>query len=889
MKSRMPELSHSSLLPPPASLTATYRLQLSPDFPLPAATEVVPYLSRLGVSHAYCSPLLQARPGSHHGYDVVDPARLNPELGTTADLHEFVATLRRHDMGMILDIVPNHMATGRWNPYWMDVLTHGERSRYAAWFDIDWDAEPRRRVILPLLGDALDQVIARGELRVEATADDVRLAYFDHRFPIDPDSLTPALQLARWDPAAREDATESVSGAAGAAVLRAMLDAQHYRLEHWRTGVQQINYRRFFDVPDLVGIRVEDPDVFAQTHALIFDWVRAELVDGLRVDHIDGLLDPAGYLARLRNEVNARARRHLPIVVEKILAGDEELRRDWPVEGTSGYEFLNDIEDLFLDPGGFARLDRAYRRLRRQESVTFSEIARDGKLRVLAGPLASDVRRLGRALTTLARAAGVGSEWTVSDVDMGIAQFIASLPVYRTYLSPAQPAAAEDRSIIEKAATDAIGRAGSRRWGCVARFIGDALLDITADGGDARTDFALRFQQTSGPATAKGVEDTALYVYIPLVSRNEVGGAPDRPLEHSVARFHRRNATRSAVAPQSLLCTNTHDTKRSADLRARLDVLTEIPLEWHRSVARWRRLNHKHRTLVRGRLAPDTNTEHLLYQVLVGLWPAPRPGRRSDDLPDRAWLDTMRGRLQRYAVKAMREAKLRTSWIDPDVDFENGTASFIEAILEPGDHAPFLTDVSRLVSRIAPAAHWNSLARLALHLTSPGTPDLYQGDEMWNISLVDPDNRRPVDYDVHTRALDSLGAPSGDSWRSLPKLHVTNALLSARRTQPELFTRGDYHALAVAGSLAGHVVAFSRSAGSHVAITVATRLSTALAREAAPDGAHWGDCAVIPPSSVAGRQLRDAITGRQIRISSPARIGDLLLENPVAVWIANGR
>ena len=882
-------------------LTATYRVQLNKSFTLRDAHAIVPYLDRLGISHLYCSPILAARPGSMHGYDVTDPTRVNPEIGTVDDLRALAQALHAREMGMVVDIVPNHMGIGRQNPYWEDVLTHGPQSRYAKWFDIDWgDDAAHRKVVLPVLRDELDAVLGRHELTVDVRERTPRLCYFDNSWPLDPATMPHELELAKLDTTAVADPNVFFRGEEGGGNqrFRALLDAQHYRLTSWRHGggPAEINYRRFFDVNDLAALRQEDPDVFVETHAFILSLVEEGTIDGLRVDHVDGLLDPLGYLTRLRAEVQKRfevlgsrfevgsapsnlkpqTSNLFPIFVEKILSPGEQLRANWPVQGTTGYEFLNDLEDVFLDPAGYAEIEGGYRRSRRLTSGDFADVAHQGKVKILTGALRPDVTRLARSLSALL--AGKGSSGESADLERGIVEYIAALPVYRTYVDGRGPVHPDDVAVVERALATARRRLGDAPAMGIVQLVADVVLGRDTPGHvlppmPARLPFIQRLQQTSGPATAKGVEDTALYVYVPLASRNEVGGAPDRPLDDAVGRFHRANAARAHCWPSALTTTNTHDTKRSADLRARLDVLTECAPLWHRDVARWRRLNHRHRTTVKGRLAPDRNTEYLLYQTLIGVWPAPRAGRRADDLPDPAWLASARERIERYMLKAVKEAKVRTNWTDPDTGYEEALKRFIAAILEPSEDAPFLADVARFVARIAPIGHDNALARLLLHLTAPGTPDTYRGDELWFFALVDPDNRQPVDYGERERLLedvtrmqaDDTGAPAlgvgaaGRDRDSRLKLRLLQRVLNSRREHPALFREGDYRPLEVRGARASNLIAFARSHDRAHAIVVAPRLLGSVI--GADIGlVDWKDTMVVLPPDLAGRELRSVLT-----------------------------
>ena len=884
---------------PLAPLTATYRLQLNKEFTLQQATAIVPYLERLGISHLYCSPILKARPGSMHGYDVVDPTQVNPELGTIDDLNALSGALHERSMGMIVDIVPNHMSNGPTNPYWEDMLAHGPQSRYARWFDVDWDAG-ERKVVLPVLDDELDVLIERDELALDVTGKAPRLTYKSSSWPLDPATLPDELQLVHFDPTAVEDPSLFLHGEPGHRErLRRLLEAQHYRLTSWRRGPTEINYRRFFDINDLAALRQEDPDVFEETHAFALSLVADGVIDGLRVDHVDGLLDPAGYLTRLRSAVDARrssdSEQPFPIFVEKILSPGETLRETWPVEGTTGYEFLNDLEDLFLDPAGYAAVERGYRRMRRLTSGDFADVAHDGKKKILTGSLRADVSRLSRLLEGVIAASG-GPPIAAGELEAGIAQFIAALPVYRTYVDGREPTPhPDDVAAVEKAVEEARRRLGASPLMRIVELVADVIIgrkntEYPLPPLAQRLPFITRLQQTSGPATAKGVEDTALYVYVPLLSRNEVGGAPDRCLDDAVGMFHRANAVRSKVWPVALTSTNTHDTKRSADMRARLDVITECSHDWQRHVARWRRLNRRHRSLVKGRLAPDTNTEYVVYQTLVGLWPTPRPERRADDIPDLAWRDAARERLERYMLKAVKEAKTRTSWTEPDTEYEAAIKHFIGAVLEPSEEAPFLLDLARFVSRIGPAGQWNALSRVLLHLTAPGTPDTYRGDELWFFALVDPDNRRPVDYAARERQLEHvMGGGAGHLPEGSVKLDVMRRVLNSRRAHPQLFTRGAYRPLELRGSRAAHVIAFLREHENQRALVIAPRLLLALGDGSGP-GFDWDDTEIVLPTELGGLRVQSVITGGELSLPSTPltlKISDVLAALPLALLLSS--
>lgn len=854
-------------------VTATYRLQLHKGFPIASARELVPYFHRLGISHLYLSPVLAARAGSTHGYDVIDPTRVNPELGTEDDLRALAANLHALDMGIILDIVPNHMAASEANLFWDDVLQRGPSSRFAAWFDIDWDAPGATgRVVLPVLGDEIERVIERRELRLRIRDSGARVAYFDKTFPLDPSTLPKELQLAQLDPAGRPAADEWEAGTDGQARIRALLDAQRYRLTFWRHG-SEINYRRFFDVNDLVATRMDTEAVFHATHRLVLAWVKDGVIDGLRIDHVDGLREPSWYLAKLRAEVDAArhtdAPQRFPIVVEKILSSDETLPHEWPVDGTTGYDFMTDVEDLFLDPKGLAAIESNYRAMRRNRDLAFQTVAREGKRRALTGSLWADVMRAAR----LARA------WrfdvSAKEIAQAIVELIAHLKVYRTYLSEPGIVKDADRDVLS-AAFQAVRKSESVSEPAI-RLLEDAFLADPTPGDRLRAGVVSRIQQTSGPAAAKGVEDTALYVYIPLASRNEVGGEPDRVITDAHARVHARNAARHRDWPGTMLSTNTHDTKRSADLRARLDVLTALPGAWSRHVNRWRRLNKPRKQTVRGKPTPDTNAEHLYYQTLLGLWPAQRPERRADDLPDRDWLEAARDRLIAYMLKAAREAKTRTSWTERDPEYEKALQTFVRDTLTPGDDAHFLPDLARLTAHTAHSGFCISLARVLLQCTAPGVPDIYQGDEFWNFTLVDPDNRRPVDFQERARLLDAIETPAhlrdvlvgNRLFENQAKLALVSCLLRFRRDHARLMREGEYIPLVPRDTPhASELFAFARKRDHECAISIArTRFSETAGHERVGNVALPDELAGAWHSVLTGRTIGLERVGAQLTAS----------------------
>ena len=945
-------------------IRATYRLQLHAGFPLAAARALVPYLSRLGVSHIHSSPMLQARRGSTHGYDVVDPGRLNPELGTEADLEALHDELASHGMGMVLDIVPNHMATSSENPAWDDVLAHGPASVFSRWFDINWRAtepELRSRVLLPILADRLSDVLKSGELTLASREGVPRLRYFEHDLPLDPSTMPSVLGIAlercqralpREHPACAElaeittalrrlprrnnrrpaslarrreatprllarlrelhasvpqvttalseGARDFASGEAGEGRLRRLLDGQVYRLVHWRRAAREINYRRFFDVNDLVALHMEDPEVFAQTHELVLAWRRRGWIDGYRIDHPDGLLDPLGYFQRLAATAFPDAPSSPAIFVEKILGLGECLRAGWPVAGTTGYDFLNQAEALFIDPGGFEAIEDDYRRQIRQP-LEFPAIARQGKRLVLETGLSAGVRRLADRLLRHAAISQAPPAVPRRELIRAIVETIVALPVYRTYLDGRSPEPEpEDRGLLEGAIADARTRGRSSME--ALDLLEEVLLARGNPPGGSDTErsrvrFVERFQQISGPATAKGIEDTAFYAYAPLLSRNEVGGEPEAPLAHAVADFHAANGRRARRWSGGLLAVTTHDTKRTADVRARLDVLSEIPAEWAERVKHWRMLNLQNKRTVRGRRVPDPGSVNHMLQALVGIWPL-GPQRMGD-------LEALRERISAYMMKAVREAKLRTTWTDPDEGFEEALRSNVEALLAPDRSPRFLDDLERFVTRIGRAGLWNGLGRTVLQLASPGIPDLYQGDELWNFALVDPDNRRPVDFETRQRLLEEVerGAAGAPAERAAflanlmenpedgrLKLHVIRAALVARRHRLAAFRSRTYLPLEAVGRSAGRVVAFARGEGADRLVAAVPRLTAghALGGRVPTAPGLWEGTRLPLPDGWPARWTC-ALSGRSVQ-AEPERglpVADLFGTLPVALLLAD--
>ncbi len=807
-----------SLMPPPRRPrnvpAATYRLQLHAGFTFDDAAGIASYLCDLGVSHVYTSPQLQATPGSTHGYDVVDHGAVSDDLGGATGRERFVTTLRSAGLGQVLDIVPNHMAVGtERNRWWWSLLREGPESPVAAAFDIDWDppeSKLRSTVLLPVLGDHYGRVLERRELTLEPlNTDDPNLAvevvvrHGESMFPLRVGSLAEVSGTDDW-----ERAVDAVNATID--LLDELLDAQHYRLAFWRTGSFELDYRRFFDVTDLAGIRVEEPVVFDLTHQLIGSWVQDGSVEGLRVDHPDGLRDPAAYLGRLR-ELAPDAW----IVVEKILEPGEDLP-PWPIDGTTGYDVLNLLGGMFIDPRGVEPLSVLAAELT-GEAIEFEEVAAEAKVDVLSDLMATEVHRLASLFVDVCEEHRRYRDYARHELEEVLSALLVAFDVYRTYVTEAGDRSDQDLSRIDSATIRA-EKDHPHLDHDLLTFLGSVLRSDAGFDGRSEAELRMRFQQLTGPVMAKGVEDTAVYRHLAVAAANEVGGNPASPA-CTPAMFHRANAARNATWPAGMLALTTHDTKRSEDVRARLSVLTEIPEQWSATVRRWFDRNRGHR----GAHGPDGLTEYLIYLTLVGAHPLP--------------IDRARDHL----VKAMREAKRSTSWLHPDPDAEACSQQFLESIL--GDRG-FVDDLDRFVEAILGPTRTTSLALKLTQLTSPGVPDLYQGSELWDLSLVDPDNRRPVDFDRRTGALGVLPAtaallpPVEHDEVGLTKLFVVKRTLRLRAAMPEAFGPGaSYEPLVGRGSKADHLVAFIRGGD---AITIVPRLVHTL-------GKDWGDTTVVLP------------------------------------------
>lgn len=872
---------------------STYRLQLHSRFTFDDALAAADYLKDLGISHAYCSPYLQAAPNSMHGYSVVDYEKVNEELGGEEGLQRFSARLKTLDMGQILDIVPNHMAIGPQNRYWWDVLENGPSSIYATWFDIEWhsaEVKLQNKVLLPVLGNQYGRVLAAGEIRVEQDRNNFLISYFDNLFPVAPRSL--AIPLARAAELAESDSlsfiadsltrlpapdstdrdevalrhrdkkviydllrtlcdldqniTETISQVIvdlnqDIDALDAFLNQQNYRLAYWRTADQELGYRRFFDINTLVGLRIEREHVFDATHSRALKWLDKGVLDGLRVDHPDGLRDPRQYFQRLRG--------HAPnawIVSEKILQPGENLRSDWPIEGTTGYDFLNVCNRVLVHDEGLKELTDIYERFT-GEPVDFAVIAREKRLMIEHEALGSDVNRLANLFVAICENNRDRRDYTRAEIRRALREVAAGFSVYRTYVAPERNQITdEDRAEID----EAIRLAKLHRTDLdpeLLNFMGDVLA-MRARGA-METEFLLRFQQFTAPVAAKGLEDTASYCYNRMIGFNEVGGSPDCG-GLTLKEFHDFFIERQASYPFTMNTLSTHDTKRCEDVRARLAVLTEIPRRWRSALNHWARLNAKFKTAS----LPDRNTEYLLYQTMIGAWP----------------IDAER--LNAYMEKATREAKQHTSWTQQNREFEGALTSFVNGILQS---QPFIEELEAFVQYVLEAGRMNSLSQTLVRCTAPGVPDIYQGSELWDLRLVDPDNRGPVDYETRRRMLAQIesGIQPAEIFQNMdsgmPKLWTIFKALGLRREHPEWFgVDAGYVPIYAQGSKDRQVIAYLR--GDSV-VTVAPRWNVG-------HGAGWASTTIDLPSG-RWRNLLDGSTLEGGRV----RMQKLLNDFPVAL------
>ncbi len=822
---------------PGRPLGSTYRLQLH-AMGVEGARRIVGYLDDLGIETLYVSPVLAAGPGSTHGYDVVDPTRLDPALGTAEEFAGLLDELGARGMRLLVDIVPNHMATAPENRWWRETLARGAQAPSAPFFDIDW-ARGEGKVVLAVLGAPLGEVLNEGGVVVDRAAGIVSVGGVG--YPLDPGT-----------PEALEDAAQ-------------VLGSQHYRLAYWRVGPREVNYRRFFDIDQLVGVRVEDPAVYRVTHAFVLELAADPRVAGVRVDHVDGLADPAGYLAHLRADLESARTEPAHILVEKILGAGESLPAGWAVEGTTGYEFAALTTALFVDPVGAESLAELGAVLS-GERRSFEEIARQARGEVLLGLFPGQADRLAQRAHDALWRRHPGCDLTFDAVRRAIGALVAHLDVYRTYLDGrTRP---EDRRRMETEAPEARGELDEEG----ARAL-DALVAMLVD--ERNEPVAIALEQLSGAVAAKGVEDTACYRYPGLLAGAEVGASPSRA-GIGVAEFHAELVARAHRSPHALNALSTHDTKRSADARARLATLSEVPDEWARLVRRW----HRRFQAARAAPGPDAFDELFFYQSAFALWPLDGPAPTKE----------LAGRLQVVMEKAAREAKRSTSWRDPDAPYEAALRRFVDRALRDPE---FGGELDRLVARLGPASATYALAMTVLAATAPGVPDVYQGSECWQLALVDPDNRRPVDHTLAAAQLAEEATPARllASWRDgRVKLQVTAAILRMRRAHPGLFGAGRYVPLETRGAARDHVVAFARRAGREWAVTVVVRRVLGLTgprRFALGD--LWGATRVVLPEG-APSAFFDPLSGAEVQARrGTLAVADVLGALPVAVLVGEAR
>ena len=935
---------------------STYRLQLNQRFTFTQAAAVVAYLHDLGITDCYTSPFLMAHPGSMHGYDVTDHTRFNPEIGSEEQFVELAERLKQRGMGLVVDVVPNHMCiTHPSNLWWWDVLENGPSSDYSRHFDIDWSppkSELANKVLLPFLPDQFGLVLESQSIRALYDSGGFALDSLGTHFPLAPRSWAPLLErtlvkakeklpdtdghvlelesiitaishlppredtdLARVRERQREkevirrrvaalvedsdvvrtslkEVLTIINGSKGDPhsfdSLEKLLDDQAYRLSFWRVASDEINYRRFFDINDLAAIRVESPEVFAVVHHIPFELIQKSLVSGIRIDHPDGLFDPLRYFedlqaqAPLSGRVSANgsgkiARRRLYLAAEKILVGDEELRPGWAIEGTTGYGFLNLLNGLFVDASKARFFQRLYRKFTGW-SQSYSDLIYESKRLVMQVSMSSELNVLSRRLDRISEQHRRSRDFTLESLRDALREVIACFPVYRTYIrtDTKHPDEQDERYI--RGAVKTAKRRNPAISGSVFEFIQDLLLLKDPDSiGDAdraeRRLFVMRFQQLTGPVMAKGLEDTAFYRYCPLLSLNEVGGSPDK-FGVALAQFHGKNLARRQSWRNAMLASSTHDTKRSEDVRARINVLSEIPAEWYRAIRAWQRLNHEKKTQVVGEAVPSANEEYFLYQTLLGAWPL--------EPMDAAGHAGFVGRIHTYMEKALREAKVNTSWINPNTEYESAFHNFLDAMLDRSTNKTFLEQFVPFQSKIANAGMFNSLAQTLLKIAAPGLPDFYQGTEVWNFRLADPDNRRAVDYERLQTLLGQLHAAEPGNPAALVdrlvaepadgslKLYVTRCALRFRREHRILFAKGNYLPLRATGEKNKHVIAFSRSFRGTTVLVLAGRFFAQLEAHAhTPVGDEtWGDAELVLRKQLPSGTYRDAFTGKTV---SPVR------------------
>lgn len=941
---------------------ATYRLQFNKNFTFNDAAKILDYLRELGITEIYASPILTSRRGSGHGYDVTNPNRLDADLGTEEDFDLFLGELEKRGMGLLLDIVPNHMAASSENPWWMDVLENGPDSAFSSYFDIDWHPPSRNldnKILLPILGRPFGEALDSGEFKLTLQGGKFTIEYFDSSFPLAPRTYRQVLghrigrlkSLLQESSAAYQEyqgivaACSAISDRESTFIestsekrvrfesirerlrqltsdskevaqflqenlalfngkahepssfskLQRLLAEQYYVLAYWQNVNETINYRRFFTISDLVGMRVEDSVVFDATHALILRLISRGAVVGLRIDHIDGLRDPQGYLKRLQDRLAAEGSsisgEEAYVLVEKILERHEDLPSDWPVAGTTGYDYLNFSNRILVHPSGAKEIERVYSDFIGR-TLKFDDVVYQKKKLVMSTILAVEMRSLGRQLGELASQARYARDLPRLELTEALIETTACFSVYRTYIRNLDlPAVAT--KVLEQALTQARLRKPALNPQCFD-FLRDVLFlsnppHVLPDHREACLGFVLRWQQFTGPIVAKGLEDTALYVYYPLLSLNEVGGDP-APHKICSKEFHEFIAKRKSAWPHSMNASTTHDTKRSEDVRARISVLSEIPNEWEQRLHSWATLNEIYKVDVNGVMVPDRNEEYFLYQTLLGIWPM-----------DPRELSSVRPRMEAYAVKATREAMVHTRWTRPNLAHEEGLTAFVAAIMDTTRNNTFLQDFKSFHLETALYGMLNSLSQTLLKITAPGVPDFYQGSELWDLRLVDPDNRGTVDFMRRLELLKQVTktAPGENTLQRARelvenwidgriKLYLIWKTLSLRQQLADLFTDGGYIPAAVSGERAGHVTAFFRVSQEHSTLTIAPKwlAGSGLHQDWNAGPQFWRDTSIMLPDG-GSRAWRNVFTDELLDLQSfdhdRIRIADALRHFPIAL------
>jgi (1->4)-alpha-D-glucan 1-alpha-D-glucosylmutase len=924
--------------------SATYRLQLNPSFGFQKVKKVIPYLHQLGISDIYASPVFKAVKGSSHGYDIVDPNELNPELGSLKDFIEMMDEKQKYEMGWLQDFVPNHMAFSSENRMLMDLFENGRQSRFFDFFDIAWDhPDPslKGKVLVPVLGRLYDKALEEGKIRLELNENGFHVRYYEYRLPLclssysyiihgnpekslltqsEPKSEIKKLRHLgkRFDLLADQSSDENRHRLVNEAKqelwsiynengqlkdyidrvlnfyngknerkikfqpLKTLLHKQYFNLALWKKASEQINYRRFFYLNEFIGLKVEKTEVFEFIHQLIFSLVQDGKITGLRIDHVDGLYDPTGYLARLREKFGDTF-----IIVEKILEAHEKLFDCWPVQGTTGYEFANRVNGLFCRKENEKAFSKTYKHFTSLD-MNYDRLLYKKKKLIIRKYMTGDVRYLAHTLKKIEDKEKNISDADFRDLENALIEIIASFPVYRTYINNNTPTDA-DKDYIRKAIASSVGR--NPRLKKIIETIGQYLIHENQllreeQNKNNLLHFIMKFQQLTAPATAKGFEDTFLYCYNRLISLNEVGSQPNC-FGISVEEFHKFNRERAKLWRYSLNATSTHDTKRGEDVRARINILSEIPEQWNSKITFWNQINEYKKTRLNNRLAPDANDEYFLYQTLIGALPFRE-----------AEYETFKKRIKEYFIKAVREAKVHTSWTKPDENYEKACEQFIDKLLVYKDTDEFWKDFIYFQKQIASYAVYNSLSQVLIKMTAPGIPDFYQGSELWELNLVDPDNRRLVDFEGRAQLLAEIKDKENQSdpdfleelfWHPKDghiKLFLTYKLLSARKMHRQIFEDGDYLPIDTTGSQKEHVIAFARRFEKRIAITIATRFFTSLINPAQlPTGEQiWEDTKIILPESTSNLWL-NAITGQEVRNSNELSIGYILKKFPVALFV----